>query len=225
MKILPNSPESTVDMSTSYTILVVDDNPAGLYVTSKILTKAGYRVIGAENGDEMRQKLLENPDVIILDINLPDVDGYTLCTEVKENVHTSLIPVIHLSALSTDDSARVQGIQSGSDAFLTQPADPQLLFTTIESLIQIRDAKIALRKSEEKYRQIVELAQEGIWVIDSKAITTHVNPRMAEMLGYSAEEMIGTPLFLYIEETLIEEARRKFKSRQEGITEVHEFSF
>lgn len=208
-----------------HTVLIVDDNPAGLYVTSKILTTAGYQVMKAANGAEMRSCLLKNPDAIVLDINLPDVDGYTLCKEVKENPATSMIPVIHLSATFTDAGSHIIGIQSGAEAFLAQPVHPDLLITTVQSLIQIRDVKLALRESEKKYRQIVELVQEGILVIDEKGIITYVNPRMAAMLGYDPSEVIGGDITSIVDPDKKDIILEMIENRKNGIYEIYEYEF
>ncbi len=83
----------------------------------------------------------------------------------------------------------------------------------------------ALRESEEKYRQLVNLAQEGIWVIDKDSFTTFVNPSMAKMLGYSADEMMGKRLFSFMDERGVEIATRNVARRKQGITEQHDFEF
>lgn len=83
----------------------------------------------------------------------------------------------------------------------------------------------ALLESEKKYRQLVELAQEGIWVIDNKAHTKFVNPRMAEMLGYSIKEMQGRHLFSFIDKEWLRTAKINLKRRERGIMERHDFEF
>jgi PAS domain S-box-containing protein len=88
-----------------------------------------------------------------------------------------------------------------------------------------RLAEEALRKSERRYRQLLETLQEGIWAIDRHACTTFANPRMAEMLGCTVEEMQGKSLFEFIDEGSIEIARRYLERRAEGIREEHEFEF
>ncbi len=86
-------------------------------------------------------------------------------------------------------------------------------------------AEAELRESEKKYRQLVELAQEGVWAIDSDANTTFVNPRMAEMLGYSVEEMHGQHLFSFMDERGVEICERNLERRRSGIKEQHDFEF
>lgn len=83
----------------------------------------------------------------------------------------------------------------------------------------------ALRRNEEHYRQIVETAQEGIWVIDAEARTWYVNERMAEMLGYSRQEMLGRPLYDFLDEAAQVHARRNVENRFDGVTKHGDFRF
>jgi len=83
----------------------------------------------------------------------------------------------------------------------------------------------ALRESEEQYRQLVDLAQGGIWVIDKDSCTTFVNPSMAKMLGYSADEMMGKHLFSFMDERGVEIATRNVERRKQGLAEQHDFEF
>ncbi len=80
-----------------------------------------------------------------------------------------------------------------------------------------------LIESEKKYRHLIELAQEGVWVIDSEGYTTFVNPCMAEMLGYTGEEMTGKHIFCFIDERHISIARNRLERRRQGVKEQHEF--
>jgi PAS domain S-box-containing protein len=86
-------------------------------------------------------------------------------------------------------------------------------------------AEEALWESKEKYRMLVELAQEGIWAIDKDACTTFVNPRMATMLGYTVDEMQGVHLFSFMDEKGVEIAKQNLERRKQGIEEQHDFEF
>jgi two-component system cell cycle sensor histidine kinase/response regulator CckA len=88
-----------------------------------------------------------------------------------------------------------------------------------------RRSEEALRESEEKYRNLVELLREGIWVIDEDARTTYVNTGMAGMLGYTVEEMLGKELFSFMDEDGRESAAQNVERRRKGISETHEFEF
>ncbi len=83
----------------------------------------------------------------------------------------------------------------------------------------------ALRASEKKYRQLMETLQEGVWAIDQDSNTSFVNPHMAAMLGYSVEEMLGKPLFNFMDESGVEIAKRNVELRKQGLTEQHDFEF
>ncbi|HEY9596476.1 MAG TPA: PAS domain S-box protein [Cyanophyceae cyanobacterium] len=89
----------------------------------------------------------------------------------------------------------------------------------------LKRAEQALQESEERYRQIVEIASEGIWVIDPQGNTTFVNPKILQMLGYSAEEMLGKPLFAFMDEQEQSLARVYLEHRRQGLKEQHEFKF
>jgi len=102
---------------------------------------------------------------------------------------------------------------------------PAQIQGTTRGITERRLAEGALRRSEEKYRRIVEAAQEGIWVIDAEARTTYVNDRMAAMLGCSAAEMDGASLFDFMDEDGRQTVEANLARRQNGICEVHEFTF
>jgi len=105
-----------------------------------------------------------------------------------------------------------QGIFNGHHCFMKDITERKLTET-------------ALQESEFKYRQIVELAEEGIWVIDSNALTTYVNHAMARMLGYSELEMFGRSMFDFMDEQQKPQALDNFERRKQGIGEQHEFKF
>jgi len=94
-----------------------------------------------------------------------------------------------------------------------------------ENITKRKQTEDALKESETKYRQLVELAQEGIWAIDADANTTYANPRMAGMLGYTPEEMMGRHLFSFTDERGKEIAQIELDRRKQGIKEQHDFEF
>lgn len=102
--------------------------------------------------------------------------------------------------------------------------EPRVLMISYDNT-QKKHAELALRHNEEKYRNLVNTLQEGIWQIDTKGYTTFVNPRMAEILGYQTEEMLGKHVFEFMDNKRVEVARRKLENRQNGISEHHEFVF
>ncbi len=97
-------------------------------------------------------------------------------------------------------------------------------FTALD-ITERRRGEDALRASEKRYRQLIEMLQEGIWTIDTEARTTFANPRMAEMLGYTVEEMTGKHLFSFMDDRGVEECARLLDRRLKGIKEQHDFEF
>jgi PAS domain S-box-containing protein len=96
---------------------------------------------------------------------------------------------------------------------------------TVTDITERKQAEKALLESESRYRQLVESLQEGIWVLDTEGNTTFVNPRMAQMLGYGADEMLGKHLFEFMNEQQVELAQRNLERRRLGIREQHDFEF
>ncbi len=109
---------------------------------------------------------------------------------------------------------------NGQPAVLVQTIDAR-----VKDMTERRKALNELFNSERKYRRLVELAWEGIWAIDDKAVTTYVNPRMAEILEYTAEEMIGRSLFSFMDEQSIEIYSAFFEKLRQGFKARHDFEF
>ncbi len=102
---------------------------------------------------------------------------------------------------------------------------PLYSIAQIQDITEQKQAEEALKESEERYRRIVETSNEGIWIIDVESITTFVNPKMAQMLGYRVEEMVGMSMFAFIEEEGKKVASNNVKRRRQGISEQHDFKF
>ncbi len=100
---------------------------------------------------------------------------------------------------------------------------PSHLIGIVHDITERKNAEGALRKSEEKYRQIVETSQEGIWIIDANNVTTFANKRIATLLGYTVEEMLGMSLFDFMDEAGKTISAANVERRQQGITEQHDF--
>jgi diguanylate cyclase (GGDEF)-like protein len=116
-------------------ILAVDDAPNILKAIQYILTKAGYSVLTARDGDEALTLVKrEHPALVISDIMMPGLDGYELCSRLRAEEATSLIPFIFLSAKDTVDD-RIKGIQTGADAYLTKPFHRDELLALVETVL------------------------------------------------------------------------------------------
>jgi CheY-like chemotaxis protein len=136
-------------------ILVVDDTPVNLKLLSKILTDAGYKVRPVTNGKRALDAIEINPpDLILLDILMPDMDGYEVCRILKTSETNRDIPVIFLTALN-DPTSQVKGFEVGALDYITKPFDEQTVLARIENQLTIKRQKSELQK-EIIYRQQLE---------------------------------------------------------------------
>ncbi|MGE5411828.1 MAG: two-component system response regulator, partial [Clostridiales bacterium] len=143
-------------------VLLVDDNESGLYVNSRTLRANGYNVIEAKSGRETLIKLKDKPDVIILDVNLPDISGFEICRMIKSDPETNSIPVIHLSATYKDDRSQAYGLDIGADAYLTQPIDPLVMFATIKAVLRIRNAEQQFQEMALEWKTTFDSIEDAI---------------------------------------------------------------
>ncbi|MBD2089662.1 two-component system response regulator [Microcoleus sp. FACHB-1515] len=117
-------------------VLVVDDHPASRMTAVALLTVDGYEVLEADSGAAALSRVAESdPDLILLDVMMPGMDGFEVCRRLKQDEQTRLTPVIFVTALN-DRRARVRGIEAGGDDFLTKPFDQLELSARVKSLIR-----------------------------------------------------------------------------------------
>jgi len=142
-------------------VLVVDDNDSLRYTVVRSLREAGYEVVEARNGAEAMALASEDPDLITLDVNLPDKSGIEVCGLLKNDPATSHIPILQLSASFVDAESRVRGLQGGADAYLTEPFDRAELTAMVAALLRIkrteRQARLQAKEAEEARQQLAEL--------------------------------------------------------------------
>ena len=187
------------------TILVVDDTPATLYSTSRVLKSAGFNVITAQTGADAIEKASHDPNLVILDINLPDIDGFEICRRLRGMERMQRVPVIYLSASFVKDGDKVQGLDAGADGYLTHPVEPRVLTATVNAFLRARQAEDAMRRSEAKFKAIFEQALSGISLLSEQMIYLEVNPAMCRILGRPREEIVGKHLSAFTPDAREEE--------------------
>ncbi len=135
-------------MSTSDMVLVVDDEAVNRKLAQELLTSRGYLVEVASNGEEAVSKVRAlRPDLILLDVMMPRLDGLQTCRILKQDEETRLIPIVLLTALAALDD-RVTGIEAGADDFLTKPFNAVELLARVRSLIHVKHLNDQLERTE-----------------------------------------------------------------------------
>ncbi len=171
-------------------VLIVDDEQAivelmGLYL------KSDYEVIPAYSGQEALDKVKsEKPDIILLDVMMPDMNGYEVCRVLKTSVETQFLPVVMVTALSGKDD-RIKGIEVGADEFLGKPVNRLELVTRVRSLLRIKHLQDKILAERNEAMNYIDVAGFIIFVIDSDMKIHLVNTKGNDVLGYGEFELIG----------------------------------
>jgi CheY-like chemotaxis protein len=121
-------------------ILVVDDNKPHCYVLARMLEKAGYPTVQAYTGKDALECAAKKPGVILLDVNLPDIDGFEVLRRLQGQEATASIPVVFMSATDVGASAKIHDAQIKASGFLTQPVQQSHLLAVVEGVLS-RNAK------------------------------------------------------------------------------------
>ncbi|HET9074915.1 MAG TPA: fused response regulator/phosphatase [Solirubrobacteraceae bacterium] len=155
----PTTTPSAATADSAATVLIIDDSPENRYVVRRALTRAGMEVIEAGTGAEGSQLAHSEPepDLIVLDVNLPDINGFDLCRRFKSDPHTAHVPVVHLSQSAVDSGSRVRGLEGGADAYLTDPIHASVLVATVRALLRMRRAEDLLRQQAEDAARMSDL--------------------------------------------------------------------
>jgi two-component sensor histidine kinase len=136
---MPDTPE---------TILNVNDNEASRYATSRILHRAGFKVLEAGTGGEALQIVREDmPPLVIMDINLPDISGVEVCRRLKADPATASTMVLQMSATNIAVTDRVNSLAAGADSFLVEPVEPEELEAVSRALLRLYRSESALRRA------------------------------------------------------------------------------
>jgi PAS domain S-box-containing protein len=172
-------------------ILVVDDNAPTRYSTARVLRNEGFAVLEAGTGQEALRLAAERVDLVVLDVNLPDIDGFEVCRRLRASPLTARTPVIHLSATFVNDVDKVQGLDAGADGYITHPVEPPVLVATVNAFLRARRAEDALRESEAKFKAVFDQALNGIALLSHDMIFLEVNPAMCATFGRDRTNVVG----------------------------------
>ena len=164
-------------------ILNVDDNDGARYAKTRILSRAGFNVIEAGTGTTALERVrAESPDLVLLDVKLPDINGLEVCRQIKASPETAGTLVLQTSAAAVHSLDRIRGLEGGADSYLTEPVEPAELIAHVRALLRVRLAESALRESEERFRQLADNIDDVFWMLDPAANQLlYVSPAYARL--------------------------------------------
>jgi PAS domain S-box-containing protein len=174
------------------TILVVEDERATRAALAYVLKRAGFAVREAESAAEAVSRLEDRPDLILLDVGLPDADGYAFCRRLKDDPATASVPVLLLSGLGARSEERVHGFDCGADGYLAKPAEKAELVAQVKALLRLRRVEESLRESERRYRELFDANPQPMWVTELGSMRfLAVNAAAIAKYGYPREEFLA----------------------------------
>src|SRR5689334_1541409 len=175
------------------TILNVDDNEGCRYAVTRILELNNFSVKEAGSGaDALRLARTEQPDLVLLDINLPDVNGFEVCRRLKSEPTTARIPVLHITASYLTPSDMARGLESGAENYLVEPVEPEVLIATINSVLRARRSAESARAMAREWQATFDAIGDGVAVVDADDLIRRVNESLARLAGKPVADLIGT---------------------------------
>ena len=178
-------------------ILVVDDSPTVLHGTCRILQKAGYETIEASTGmDGLRLTIEHKPDLVLLDVVLPDIYGYEVCRRIKAESDLAGTLVILISSLDTHEDHETHGLEIGADGYIARPVSNSNLLAHIKSLLRLKAAEENLRQSELKFRTVADFTYDWEYWIAPDGGILYMSPSSNRITGYQRDEFVNNPELL-----------------------------
>jgi len=180
---------------TPGTVLIVDDDRVGLQLLKALLQPEGYELVMAGSGAEaLALAAARAPDVILLDVVMPDIDGFEVCRRMRADVHLAEVPVIMVTALH-DRASRIEGLEVGADDFISKPFDRVELLARVRAVTRLsRNRRLLLERLQaerDRTRAILEALGEAVVVTDAAGVIEYVNPAVLALTGFSRAEVVG----------------------------------
>ena len=172
-------------------ILVVDDNEAGRYTKCRMLRQAGFQVKEAGSGREALQIIAaESPDLVCLDVRLPDMDGFEVCRRIKADPLLCTM-VLQMSASFVGQDDKVRGLEGGADGYLVSPFESGEFIATVRSLVRMHQVEDELRLSARQWSVTFDAINDGILLMDEGGQVLRCNTAISEIIGKPFQKIIG----------------------------------
>jgi signal transduction histidine kinase len=177
-----------IPVSSTSTILTVDDNDALRYTITRTLRGGGYTVVEARTGSDALKLAENSPDLITLDLNLPDVDGFEVCRRLKSDPKTAHIPILHISATFVEPEHRVRGLEAGADGYLAEPISGEELLATVGALLRMKQAE---REARHQTAEAEKAKQELKKAHDELEMRVHERTAQLEQKNEEIRQLTG----------------------------------
>jgi signal transduction histidine kinase len=167
-------------MAVPAKILLVDDNPVVLFKVAHLLKTAGFTVLEASTGrDALRLARAESPDLVLLDVRLPDINGVEVCRELKASPDTRHFFVVLLSEKETSTDSQAGGLEAGADGYIARPIENRELLARVQAMLRIQQAESELRQArDELEHRVTERTAE---LSQANAALTAMSLRLVEV--------------------------------------------
>jgi two-component system, cell cycle sensor histidine kinase and response regulator CckA len=175
------------------TILYVDDEEGSRLAFSHLFRKEGYEVREAATGGEALRLVAEKPDLVVLDVNLPDINGFEVCRRIKAHPATRSIPVLHMSGVFTSTEDRTHGLEGGADGYVSKPVEPREVMATVRALLRVHRAEEAARTAALQWQATFDAISDALCLVDPNGKLLRCNQAMATLLGKPPRGLIGQP--------------------------------
>ena len=223
---------------TQAKILVVDDMPANAELLAGLLRRH-YQVSTAFNGqDALDEIAYDKPDLILLDVIMPGLNGFQVCEQLKANQETHEIPVIFVTA-NHDPFQETRGFQVGAVDFILKPIRPQIVLARVNTHLELKKRQESLQtlsthleqrvheeveknlKGQQRYQTLLETMHDGLFILDKDRHITFMNDRFCEIVGQSRTDLLGQVGKNILTKTILEQ----FQSCQQGQQDYYEVTF
>ncbi len=184
--------ENAITTDQPITVLVIDDQPQNIRLLDAVLSPRGYRVVSASSGTEALELLAQNhPDLVLLDIVMPGMDGYAVCRRIREDPATAFLPVVMITA--SGDQERLQALEAGADDFVSKPFNQSELLARVASLARVKRYHDTIRRQADELeawtKELEQRVSDGVEELERIGrLRRFLSPQLADLVVSSGDE-------------------------------------
>lgn len=188
-------------MHDSSKVLIVDDDSPARETMEALLEGQGYELVLAQNGQEALSLASQHrPDLVLLDVMMPDIDGFEVCRRLRMDPRLSEVPILLITSLD-DRESRLRGMSAGADDFITKPFDRTELRARVRTITRLNRYRSLIEEREKFERSVIELSHDGVMIVSESEAIVLANPLMIHMLGGEdgdKDDIIGKSVLAFV---------------------------